>query len=109
GAAAHAHETSELRAGDRLLRPHQVQRDLPVDLAGRSSTSDPERGWADATHAIDIVLREGRLDDELGHDETKLPYKAGPKLGGPGLGMPAPWRVLPLLGSDPCLLIAVRP
>jgi hypothetical protein len=51
-APPHPHEASQLRPGDRLLRPDQVERDLPVDLARGPAPGDAERGGVDPAHGL---------------------------------------------------------
>ena len=45
-----AHEPGEVGPGDRLVRPHQAERDPAVDLAGRPARGDLEVPGVDAAH-----------------------------------------------------------
>jgi hypothetical protein len=49
-AAAHAHRAGEVGARNRLVRAHEIQHDLPVDLARRALRGDTEADRVDPSH-----------------------------------------------------------
>ena len=86
GAPTGAHEPREVGPGDRLVRPHQAERDPPIDLAGRPARGDLEVPGIDAPHGTSPKPDSYPIAAMLGGPapESRSPRKApktGPKRG----------------------------